>query len=84
MQCGCNWDGKDGLYALDGQIVVNSIESMDGYYSHGKDFQSYRPIRSQTLYPLSYGALLEKQEDCIFLEVKSQEMQLVGCYFWCF
>jgi len=30
---------------------------------------------------LSYGALLEKQEDCIFLEGKSQEMGLVGVYF---
>jgi hypothetical protein len=46
---------KGGFYTLDRQIVVNSIERMDGFYPHGKDFQFIRPIRSQTLYPLSYG-----------------------------
>ena len=58
MQLWCNWDGKDGLCALDGQIVVNSIERMDGNYPHGKDVQSFRPIRSQTPYPLSYGCVV--------------------------
>ena len=33
---------------------------MDGIYPHGKDFQSCRPIRSQTLYPLSYGCAVER------------------------
>jgi len=30
VQRWCNWGGKDGNYALDGQIVVNFIERMDG------------------------------------------------------
>ena len=34
-------------------------------------------IRSQTLYPLSYGCVWQ---DCIFLEGKSQEMSLVEVY----
>jgi len=55
VQLWCNWDGKDGDYALYGQIVVNSIERMDGNFPHGKDVHLPRPIRSQSLYPLSYG-----------------------------
>jgi len=47
VQRGCNWDGKDRFDALDGPILVRSIERMDGFYPHGKDFQSFRPIRSQ-------------------------------------
>jgi len=42
------WDGKDGFCALDGLFVVKSIERMDGIFPHGKDFQSFRPFRSQT------------------------------------
>jgi hypothetical protein len=57
VQRRCNWDGRDGNYARYGQVTVNSIESMDGNYPHGRDFQSTRPIRSQTLYPLSYGCV---------------------------
>ncbi|MGB2954798.1 MAG: hypothetical protein WBB64_02390 [Anaerolineales bacterium] len=49
VQFWCNWGGKDGFCALGGQIVVNSIERMDGIYPYGKDLQCCRPIRSQTL-----------------------------------
>jgi len=64
----CNWGGKDGNYALYGQIDVNSIERMDGNFPQGKDFQSSRPIRRQEFIlsegaaavegpPLSYGCV---------------------------
>lgn len=48
MQRWCNWGGKDGICAQNGQLLVHPIERMDGIYPHGKDFQSSRPIRSQT------------------------------------
>jgi len=51
----CNWDGKGGLCGLDRFSLVISIERLDIIYPHGKDVQSTRPIRTQTLYPLSYG-----------------------------
>ena len=68
VQLWCNWHGKDGIYALDGQIVVNSIERMDSIFPHGKDVHHLLPIRSQKpvlsavegLYPLSYGCVMEK------------------------
>ncbi len=31
VQSWCNWDGKDGLYALNRQFLVNSNERMDGF-----------------------------------------------------
>ncbi|HDD62760.1 MAG TPA: hypothetical protein ENF22_09575 [Chloroflexi bacterium] len=55
VQSWCKRDGKDGIYAQCGQIVVNSIERMGGYIPHGKDGHLSRTIRSQTLYPLSCG-----------------------------
>jgi len=47
VQLWCNWHGKDGIYALDGQIVVNSIERIDAIFPHGKDVHHLLPIRSQ-------------------------------------
>ena len=58
VQFWCNWGGKDGFCALDGLFLVDSIERVEGNFPHGKDFQSSRPIRSQTLYPLSYGCVV--------------------------
>ena len=48
MQLWCNWDGSGGFCALDRQLLVHSIERMDGFYPHGKDVHLPRPIRSQT------------------------------------
>jgi len=45
----------DGNYVRYGQIVVNSIERMDMVFPQIQDGHPFRTIRSQTLYPLSYG-----------------------------
>ena len=37
-----------------------SSQRMDGIYPYGRDLQSYRPIRSQTLNSLSYGCVLQQ------------------------
>jgi len=51
VQFWCNWHGEDGFCALDGQIVVNSIERMDAAFPHGKDVQLCRPIQDQMNLP---------------------------------
>ena len=48
VQLWCNWDGKDGNYGRNGQIVVNSIERMGVVFPHIHDGQSPLTIRSQT------------------------------------
>ena len=58
VQLWCKWGGKDGNYAPNGQIIVNSIERMDTVFPQIQDGQSSRTIRSQTLYPLSYGCVV--------------------------
>jgi len=56
----CNQDGKDGNYALYGMFFVKSIERMDIIFPQIQDGQPSRTIRSQTLYPLSYGCVVER------------------------
>jgi hypothetical protein len=58
VQRWCNWDGKDRFYAHNGQIVVNSIERMDVVFPQTQDGHTSLTIRSQTLYPLSYGCVV--------------------------
>ena len=58
MQLWCNWGGKDRFCALDGLFLVHSIERMEWDFLHGKDAHNLRPIRNQTLYPLSYGCMV--------------------------
>ena len=40
VQLWCNWHGKDGYCALDGQNVVLSIERMDGIFPMERMFSS--------------------------------------------
>jgi len=49
------WCGKNGNYALYGQIVINSVGRMDGNSPHGMDGHFSRTIRSQ-VFKLSEGA----------------------------
>ena len=58
VQPWCNQDGKDGNYALCGQFAVNSIERMDVVFPQIQDGHPVHTIRSQTLYPLSYGCVV--------------------------
>ena len=57
VQLWCKQGGKDGNYGRNGQIAANSIERMDTVFPQIQDGQSSRTIRSQTLYPLSYGCM---------------------------
>ena len=57
VQSWCNWHGRDGIYALGGQFGLYPIERIDGIFPYGKDLHLCRPIRSQTLYPLSCGCV---------------------------
>jgi hypothetical protein len=78
VQPWCNQGGKDGNYGRNGQIAVNSIERMDTVFPQIQDGQSSRTIRSQTLYPLSYGCVWE---DFIFLEEIYKEKPQPGYLF---
>ena len=57
VQLWCNRHGKDGFCRLNGQSWVDPIERMDGIFPQIQGVQSFLPIRSQTLYPLSYGCV---------------------------
>ena len=74
----CNWGGKDGFSALGGQFLVNSIERMDDIFPHGKDLHLCRPIRSQMLYPLSYGCVMGRLY--LFRGLKSRNASAVDLF----
>jgi hypothetical protein len=57
VQLWCNQRGKDGNYGLNGHSLVDPIERMNINYPHKRCVQSPHRIRSQTLYPLSYGCV---------------------------
>jgi hypothetical protein len=57
VQFWCNQCGKDGIYGLNGRSLVDPIERKDGNYPYKPCVQAPHRIRSQTLYPLSYGCV---------------------------
>ena len=59
VQPWCNKGGKDGFCGLNGRFCVDSIERKDGNLPHIRCVSPSQTFRSQLLYPLSYGCVVE-------------------------